>query len=110
MASAAQQGTVLGQDAAYLTSLGAGFYGLLYWDSTGATDGTSDYHLNSGGLAALTALAVAQDGTKRTANGTAYYLASDLSTQDQASGAVYCGTCWSVVVANHIEEHANDLH
>jgi hypothetical protein len=46
-ADPAQQAAVIRADLAYLESLPNRVRGYLYWDSSGATDGTSDYHLNA---------------------------------------------------------------
>jgi hypothetical protein len=46
-ADPAQQAAVIQSDLSYLESLPNPVLGYLYWDSSGATDGTSDYHLNA---------------------------------------------------------------
>jgi len=97
----AQQGSVITKDFQYLRTLTSRtVMGYLYWNSGGATDGTSDYVLNSSGMQALGANADIENPEEPV-----------LSTSEPTpSQMVVCATCYSFIDGANISKHYLALH
>lgn len=116
---AGNQAAVINADYTFIKQLRLtrAVMGYLYWDSTGATDKTSSYKLTADGMAALTAMANAENPVAApeppalplTSNGVPYYTPTTPQTLVGAPTDV-CGRCFCPVIASKIEDHANTMH